>query len=133
MAIETSAAIDPRRTRGALGEQLAVEYLGSLGAKTIARNQRTRLGEIDLVVCDHGTLAFVEVKTRRTRAERLGDQAFGWPAAAQRRRLRRLAVAWLAENHAIGTRAREIRFDAIRVLLTADGELVDLEYLRGAF
>ncbi len=133
LLIETSPAVDPRRALGALGEQLAVEHLQSLGSKPIARNQRTRLGEIDLVAFDRNTLAFIEIKTRRTRAGHLRDQAFGWPAPAQRRRLRRLAVAWLAENRAVAARAREIRFDAIRVLLSADDELVELEYLRGVF
>jgi putative endonuclease len=133
LASEKPPSVDPRRVLGDVGEQLAVDYLGSLGCKTIARNHRTRQGEIDLVALDRSTLAFIEVKTRRARCGRFGDQGFGWPAAAQRSRLRRLAVAWLAENRALGTSAHEIRFDAIRVLVSVDDELVELEYLRGAF
>src|SRR3954471_9733353 len=59
---------DPRRHLGQLGEQLALEHLERLGYTLVARNHRTRHGELDLVVADGRALVFVEVKTRRASA-----------------------------------------------------------------
>lgn len=80
---------------GALGEQLAVDYLRSLGLRVLTRNWRCRYGELDVIAADDAacTLVFVEVKTRTS------DQ-FGGVAEAvtplKVRRLRRLAGLWLA-------------------------------------
>src|SRR5580704_16672915 len=77
-----SAGVDPRRTLGRLGEDLAAAHLGRLGFATLARNVRTRHGEIDLIVFDGRTLAFVEVKTRLARPAGRppgpGEQPLAW-------------------------------------------------------
>ncbi len=44
---------------------MAEKYLARQGYKILARNFRTRWGEIDLVAKEGDCLAFVEVKTRR--------------------------------------------------------------------
>ena len=80
---------------GALGEQLAVEHLSSLGLVAMARNWRCRYGELDIIATDEAnrTAVFVEVKTRTT------DQFGGVEQAVtpdKVRRLRRLAGLWLA-------------------------------------
>lgn len=86
-----------RAQLGALGEQLAVEHLISLGWRILARNWRCRWGELDVIADDPaaGAVVFVEVKTRR------GD-GFGGVAQAvtpdKVRRLRRLAGLWLMEQ-----------------------------------
>ena len=59
---------DPRRALGALGEELAAAHLQRLGFVVLARNVRTRHGEIDLIAFDGRTLVFAEVKTRRVSA-----------------------------------------------------------------
>lgn len=80
---------------GALGEQLAVDHLTSLGLRVLTRNWRCRHGELDVIAADDAarTVVFVEVKTRTS------DQ-FGGVAEAvtplKVRRLRRLAGLWLA-------------------------------------
>lgn len=82
-----------RSELGALGEQLAVEHLQTLGFRVVARNWRCRYGELDVIAVDGATVVFVEVKTRST------DQFGGVAEAvtAQKvRRLRRLAGLWLA-------------------------------------
>ncbi len=56
---------DPRHSLGRLGERLAAEHLERLGYRVVARNYRTRFGELDLVVTDEEVLVFCEVKTRR--------------------------------------------------------------------
>lgn len=43
---------------------MACEELESLGYIIIERRYRTRFGEIDVVADDHGTVVFVEVKTK---------------------------------------------------------------------
>jgi putative endonuclease len=48
---------------GNAGEDKASAYLLSAGYKIIARNWRTRGGEIDIIVEKDDTLVFVEVKT----------------------------------------------------------------------
>jgi len=57
--------VDARKPLGRLGENLAVEHLQSLGWHIVARNWRTRYGEIDIVARDGEWLVFVEVRTRR--------------------------------------------------------------------
>ena len=56
---------DLRHSLGRLGEELAAAHLERLGYRVIARNYRTRFGELDLVATDDGVLVFCEVKARR--------------------------------------------------------------------
>jgi putative endonuclease len=82
---------------GALGEQLAVEHLKSLGLRVLIRNWRCRYGELDVIAADDAarTVVFVEVKTRTS------DQFGGVVQAVtpqKVRRLRRLAGLWLASQ-----------------------------------
>ena len=118
---------DPRRTLGDLGERLAAEHLQRQGFTIIARQHRTRFGEIDLIAHDGATLAFCEVKTRRS-AGRVWDAL----DARKQRQVRRMAAAYLAETPT-HPRARELRFDAIGVVIDGRGVLVSLEHLEGAF
>ena len=118
---------DPRHHLGALGERLAAQHLERLGYDVVARNHRTRFGEIDLVVCDDQTLVFVEVKTRRG-AGRPWDNL----DARKRIQVRRMAAAYLSDI-ADRPRSREIRFDAIGVSFDRAGRLAALDHLEGAF
>ncbi len=49
---------------GPLAEEAAWQFLRSKGLTLVARNFSCRLGEIDLIVSDSGTLVFVEVRLR---------------------------------------------------------------------
>ena len=118
---------DPRHTLGALGERLAAQHLERLGYELVARNHRTRFGELDLVAVKDDTLVFVEVKTRRG-AGRPWDNL----DARKRIQVRRMAAAYLAEV-ADRPRAHELRFDAIGVTFDARGRLTALDHLEGAF
>src|SRR2546428_13482306 len=57
--------MEPRRVLGLAGEHLAERELARRGLRVVARNVRTRFGEIDLICHDARGYAFVEVKTRR--------------------------------------------------------------------
>ena len=64
--------------------------------------------EIDLVIRDGDTVAFVEVKTRRPGVQ-APEEAL---SRAQRGRIRRAAGAWLSRNRGA---AMEARFDIVAV------------------
>jgi putative endonuclease len=55
--------------RGRRGESIAAWWLRLRGWQIIAQRVKTVRGEVDLVAKRGNTIAFVEVKTRRTEAE----------------------------------------------------------------
>jgi putative endonuclease len=118
--------VDPRRRLGAAGEDAVAAWYEAAGYRVVDRNWRCRDGELDVVVTRGDTLVFCEVKTR-------ASTRFGAPVEAvtltKQRRLRGLAVRWLAEHDA---RRRTLRFDVASVTRGTDGELV-VEVLEGAF
>jgi putative endonuclease len=119
---------DLRHDLGRRGESLAAEHFERLGYEVLARNHRTRFGELDLVLTDGAALVFCEVKTRR-----LGS-GMPWDALGEvkRAQVRRMARAWLAE---VKDRPRcpVVRFDAIGVTIDARGMLVRLDHEEAAF
>jgi len=131
------AGADPRRAVGRRGETLAAEHFRRRGFALLARNVRTRHGEIDLIVFDGDALVFCEVKCRRVRRD--GDtndpsrQPLASIGARKRARLRRLAAAWLGDPGHRRPAARLIRFDAIGVSVDARGRLLALEHVEGAW
>jgi putative endonuclease len=86
----------------------------------VDRNWRSPTGEIDLVACCGSLVVFCEIKTRAT-------DRFGPPQSAvgpaKQRRLRLLAVEWLAVHDRHGT----IRFDVAAITG------VNLEVFEAAF
>src|SRR5438093_12977633 len=64
-----------RSVLGEEGERAAARFLEARGYRILARNYRTRRGEIDLIAEDGRVLEFVAVKVRL-------DERFGVPAAA---------------------------------------------------
>lgn len=95
-----------RADRGARAEALAAEFLRGQGLVLVARNFRTRQGEIDLIARDRDVLVFVEVRLR-------SRSAFGGAAAsitsAKRTRLTLAARAYLAQL----AHEPPCRFDAV--------------------
>jgi putative endonuclease len=118
---------DPRQHLGRLGERLAAEHLERLGYAIVARNHRTRYGEIDLIACDGRTLVFCEVKTRRGRGQ-------PWDALhpAKQAQVRRMARAYLSDA-TDRPRVSLLRFDAVGIVIDARGRLTRLEHLEDAF
>ncbi|MDW8469257.1 MAG: YraN family protein [Burkholderiales bacterium] len=107
---------------GARAEDLCRRLLERAGLRILARNWRCRLGEIDLVAEEAGTIVFVEVRYR-------SGAAFGGAAesvtAAKRARLAAAARAWLA-----GRPETPCRFD---VLLVEPGDGGRVRWIRDAF
>ena len=108
------------REAGARAERLAEEFLRERGMRILARNFRTRFGEIDLVAQDGETVVFVEVRSR-------SSDAFGTPqetvTVAKRRRIIRTARAY-AQSRSLDA---PLRFDV--VALSPQGTL----HIPGAF
>jgi putative endonuclease len=119
---------DVRQTAGQRGEDLAAAHFEHLGFEVLARNHRTRFGELDLVVFDGKTLVFAEVKTRRSGSRE------PWESLHDRKqsKVRRMAIAWLTEGTDRPYGA-QLRFDGVAVLLDADGDLIRLDHLEAAF
>lgn len=111
---------------GQYGERVATRYLQTAGLTVLDRNWRCREGEIDIVAREEETFVFCEVKTRR-------GLDFGPPieaiTPAKVRRLRLLALRWLAERHSPYV---PIRFDVVSVVARRQGAAA-VEHLRGAF
>jgi len=112
----THKLISRNRQIGAFGEATIAKHLETLGYDIIERNWRIKEGEIDLIACDsRALLHFIEVKTR-------SSLAFGDPLEAinrdKARRMQRLALAWLATHHHLGS---DFSIDVAAVLLAADG------------
>ena len=127
-------ALDLRRRHGESGERIAAEHLQHRGYRVLARNFRTRYGELDLVVANERTLVFCEVKTRLSGSLRGPAAPLDAIGTRKRDRLRRMARQWLAETAADDRpHPEQLRFDAIGVVLTPAGRLVALEHVEGAF
>jgi putative endonuclease len=111
--------VDPRRALGTSGERLAEHALAKHGLRAVARNARTRWGEIDLVCRDRFGYVFVEVKTRRRSSFVTAAEAVDRRKAA---RLARLAEAWLALR---GERDAVWRLGVVAVTLDGDGASIE--------
>jgi putative endonuclease len=117
--LRESGAIPPEekkhaaRRTGIRGETYAYWYLRRHGYVFIARNYMPRSvkGEIDLVGYDGGTLAFVEVRTRRVREELTALPELSVTPEKQHV-LVRAARRFLAERH-VG--ACPCRFDILAI------------------
>ncbi|WP_024356417.1 YraN family protein [Leucobacter chironomi] len=109
---------------GARGEAIAAAFLEGRGFVILDRNWRNRYGELDLIAYDGRALVAVEVKTRS------GD-GYGSPLSAitarKAGRLRRLLLDW-ARAH--GTRAPELRIDAVGITL-CNTQAPRIDHLRG--
>jgi putative endonuclease len=114
-----------RKNLGDSGERIAAMMLEQRGYKIIARNFRTRTGEMDLIAEDVDGLAFVEVRARR------GDVMTPEESITPRKRARLLAVAneFLAANSEHAERAW--RIDLVAMELDRTGKVARLEILKG--
>lgn len=123
---------DPRRLTGRLAEDETAHRLAALGWRILARNARTRHGELDLVALDGEALVFVEVKAGRQGASTGPERPILAIDGRKQRRVRRLATAWMAAHRDLPS-YREIRFDAVGVTLDRANRVTDFEHIEAAF
>ena len=122
--VADGAAAQTSKLRGEQAEDAALHYLQQQGLRLLARNYRTPGrggGEIDLIVREpDGTLVFVEVRSRASRA--FGGAGASISAAKQRR------IVFAARHYLMRLGAPPpCRFDAVLI----EGQSV--QWLRAAF
>jgi putative endonuclease len=119
--------VAPSMRSGAAAEALAAEYLKSQGLILLARNLRSRCGELDLVGLDGEVLVIVEVRQR-------GSRDFGGAlASVTRRKQRRLIRAARFEwQRRPAWRTRTVRFDVVALQGRLDGTPA-FEWIKDAF
>jgi putative endonuclease len=114
-----------RMALGKTGEDLACGELERRGYAIIARRQRCRGGELDIVARDGPTLVFVEVKARK-------GYAFGAAAEAvtahKQHRIVQLALDYVARHHLTHC---PCRFDVVAIQF--DGGRAAIDVYQNAF
>ena len=111
---------------GIRGEEAAVEFLKAHGYMILARNFRTKIGEIDIIAKDKDTYCFVEVKSRRSERFGLPSQAL---KRAKQRHIARSALSFIKQKNLWDKKAR---FDVVCVQGAIDGTQ-QIELIKNAF
>lgn len=99
------------RRLGARAEWWAAWFYRLRGYRIVARNVRTRYGELDLIVRRGRTLVFAEVKARQSLTAGEGLESV---TPAKQLRIEQLAAAWLVRNLHDGP----IRYDVVSLQWT---------------
>jgi putative endonuclease len=111
---------------GHAGEVAALAYLKEQGYRILARDWRSRLGQIDIVAEDGETLVLIEVKARR-------GTAFGTPEEAvderKRRKLRMLLELYRAQTH---RQKQPCRIDVIGLMMDGGLTVTNVEHIKDA-
>ena len=120
MSARATGRRTPAQASGGRAEARAAQFLAAHGLQVVARNYRTRLGEIDLIARDGAALVFVEVRLRT------GDRFGGAAESIDGRKQRRLVAA--ARHYLSRLRCEPpCRFDVV----TVDG--AQATWLKAAF
>lgn len=109
------------RAKGDLAEDRAAAFLSSIGFHILARNFAIRGAEVDIIAKEGDTIAFMEVKSRKSARFAAPRESV---TPAKRRRICRAALCFLKER---GLSDAPVRFDIVEVL--PEGTAL----LRGAF
>jgi putative endonuclease len=103
-----------RKELGRWGEEQGCRYLVDHGYRIVYQNYRCPVGEIDIIASKDGSLAFVEVKTRRT-------TAYGTPAEAvnykKQMKYMKASLYFLNDRK---WRDVDCRFDILEVIVNPD-------------
>ena len=114
-----------RQKFGEKSESIAVSYLKKQGYKIIEQNYRTKLGEIDIIAKEKGTIAFIEVKSRKSKN-------FGNPKWAvtpkKQRKISMVALWYLKTTKQSNVKAR---FDVVSII--SDHDNPSIEIIKNAF
>ncbi len=112
--LKSFTALPHTHARGAAGEEAAEAYLRLSGYRIVARNVRTKVGELDVVALDGETLCFIEIKARATGEFGRAIEAVG---PHKQRRLAKAALLFLAKSRS----QRPCRFDVLGLDRGRDG------------
>ena len=110
---------------GEKSESIAVSYLKKQGYKIIEQNYRTKLGEIDIIAKEKDIIAFIEVKSRKSKN-------FGNPKWAvtpkKQRTISMVALQYLKTTMQSNVKAR---FDVVSIISSNDNP--SIEIIKNAF
>ena len=110
---------------GALGEQIAVDYLIERGYQIIERNWSNGHKEIDIIAKDGDTIVIVEVKTRRSTY--LVEPEIAVDVYKQRN------LIWAANSYVNRNQYdNDVRFDIISIVIDRNNEK-RIEHIEDAF
>ncbi len=110
---------------GALSEEKATEFLKANGYRILARNYKTKLGEVDIIAQDKETICFVEVKCRRSGRFGLAQEAV---SRQKQRQIAKAALIFLKEKKFLDKKAR---FDVVS--LNYSGSVEKIGLIKNAF
>ena len=114
-----------KMTIGKFGESLAANYLTERGVQIVARNFRSRYGELDLIGSRDGQLIIFEVRTRTS-------DALGYPEDSINERKRaHLVAAAEAYVQSLGEGPTQWRIDVLAIRLRA-GSTPEIEWFENA-
>lgn len=98
------------KPKGDIAENIAKEYLKTVGYKIVKTNFKNIIGEIDIIAYDGVVLVFVEVKYRKT-------AQFGLPREAvnynKQNKIRQVATSYIKKYKLFN---KSCRFDVVEVL-----------------
>lgn len=114
-----------RATVGKRAEQAALRFLAARGLKLVARNYRSRGGEIDLIMLHDNCLTFVEVRYR-------SSTRFSCPGPTvdlcKQRKILHAAAMFVASERRYARHT--MRFDVVAI---AGDECHGISWIRDAF
>jgi putative endonuclease len=116
--IPTSEWEDERQLLGLRGEQIAMAFLISCGWSVEAHRFKLGRHDLDLVIRKLSTVAFVEVKTRRSASCGTALEAV---SPRKQREIARVASVWVLRQ---GRPGDEYRFDLVAIHDRPGGEPV---------
>ncbi len=112
---------------GKKGEDEAVHFLERSGYKILARNYRTRYGEIDIIAQEKDILVFIEVKNR-------SDKQFGLPEEAvtkyKQKQISKVALHYLCKNK---INLVQCRFDVVAINNYEQEQKKRIKLIKNAF
>ena len=95
---------------GAIGENIAKNYLKASGYRIVTTNFKNKIGEIDIVAYEKDILVFIEVKYRKT-------TLFGLPREAvdvrKQHKIRLVAMSYINKYR---LHEKACRFDVLEIL-----------------
>ena len=112
--------------KGRRGEDLAVAFLLQKGYRVIHRNWRMKIGEIDIIAEDSGTLVFCEVKSRSSLDYGSGAEAVN---GQKQHRIMLTALLYMQYFHISD---KPCRFDVIEILKISSKN-PSIHYIPNAF
>lgn len=119
---------------GGRGERVAFQYLHRSGYRVLARNRRSRLGEVDLIAedPDRRAVVFVEVKTRQLKGPPEVTDSSPPEIHVNTDKQRKVSALAAAMSQEYGWTNRPVRFDVVGVDLVP-GEIPTIRHHVGAF